>query len=243
MVEGFGWVGIRTEALRSPRRERPTGRCRPERAEPPPAGAPPPCGAGVAHGSPAGRSRLRTGLAAALAATGVAAPATLTAGAGDLGGGEGQGRTDLVDLELDDGALLALAGLVGALLQPTLHHDTHAALQGLGDVLGRLPPHRAGEEQRVAVLPLVGLTVEGARRRRDPEVRHGRTRGGEAQLRVVDEVADHRDDGLACHESSLSVGSDQSRPTTFAPSLPLAPTVGSGRPQARGPRLSERRDA
>ncbi len=35
---------------------------------------------------------------------------------------------DLVDLELDDGALLALTGLVGARLQATLHDDTHAAL-------------------------------------------------------------------------------------------------------------------
>ena len=111
-------------------------------------------------------------------------------------------RADLVDVDLEDGALLALAGLVLTLLQAALHDDAHALLEGLGDVLRGLPPDRAGQEQRVAVLPLVGLPVEGARRRGDPEVGHGRPRGGEAQLRVVDEVADHGDDGLACHVRS-----------------------------------------
>ena len=124
-------------------------------------------------------------------------------------------------------------------LQPALHDDAHALLEGLGDVLRGLPPDRAGEEQRVAVLPLVGLLVEGARRRRDPEVRHGRTRGGEAQLRVVDEVADDGDDGLACHvRSPWLFWSDR---YGRGASLPAPPTGGRGVHRASTERLSERR--
>src|SRR5690606_26013323 len=133
-------------------------------------------------------------LAAASAAAEATTAATLTGSAGDLGGRVLQRRTDLFDLELDDGALLTLASLVLALLETPLHHDPHALLQRLGNVFSCLTPHRAGEEQRVAVLPLVGLPVEGPRRGRDPEVGHGCPRGGEAQLRVVDQVADHGDD-------------------------------------------------
>ena len=207
-------AGIRTEARPSRPRVHPRGRSRRRGLA---ATAATLLGSGSGPRVVAATGLLRAGLLAALAAaTGVAAATTRARGPGDLGGGERQRGADLVDLELHDRALLALAGLVGALLQTALHDDAHAALQRLGDVLRRLAPHRAGEEQRIAVLPLVGLLVERARRRRDPEVRHGRTRGGEAQLRVVNEVADHRDDGLACHESSLSVGSDQSRPTTSA---------------------------
>src|SRR6266545_2507609 len=136
---------------------------------------------------------------AALGAAGVAPAAARPGRAGDLGGGVLQARADFLDLDLEDRALLALTGLVRSGLEPALDDNPHAALQRLRDVLRGLPPDRAGEEQRVAVLPLVGLPVERARRRRDPEVGHGRTRGGEAQLRVVDEVANHRDDGLACH--------------------------------------------
>ena len=113
-----------------------------------------------------------------------------------------QRRADLLDVDLEDGALLTLAGLVLTGLQATLDDHAHAPLEGLGDVLRGLAPDRAGEEQRVAVLPLVALAVEGARRRRDPEVGHGGPRGGEPQLRVVDEVADHGDGGLACHVRS-----------------------------------------
>src|SRR5688572_31068412 len=42
-----------------------------------------------------------------------------------------------VDVELDDGALLALAGLVLPLLEAALHDDAHPLLEGLGDVLDR----------------------------------------------------------------------------------------------------------
>ena len=71
-----------------------------------------------------------------------------------------QRRADLVDVELDDGALLALAGLERALLEPAGRDDAHAAGQRLGAVLGGLAPDRAAQEQRFAVLPLVGVAVE-----------------------------------------------------------------------------------
>src|SRR5262249_43447951 len=80
----------------------------------------------------------------------------------DLGGRVLQGRTDLLDVHLDDCALLALAGLVRALLQPTLRDHAHAPLERLGHVLGRLPPNGAAQEQRLAVLPLVRVAVERA---------------------------------------------------------------------------------
>ena len=40
-----------------------------------------------------------------------------------------QGWADLVDLNLEDGALLALAGFVGALTETALHDDAHALRQ------------------------------------------------------------------------------------------------------------------
>src|SRR4051794_4794467 len=173
------------------------------------AGRSPRVGRGVAAALAAGRSRGRPrvvgrrGLAAlaraaalaatALAAAGVAAPAALAAGAVDLGGRELQRRADLVDLDLEDRALLALAGLVGAGLQATLDDDPHAPLERLGDVLRRLPPDRAAQEHRLAVDPLVGVLVEGARGGGHREVGNRGPRWGEAQLGVVGEVADHGD--------------------------------------------------
>src|SRR3954447_3862135 len=146
------------------------------------------------------------GLAATLAATtGVAASAALAAGAVDLGGRELQRGADLVDLDLEDGPLLTFAGLVGPGLEPALDDHPHAPLQRLGDVLRRLPPDGAAQEHRLAVDPLVGVLVEAARGRGHREVGDRGARGREAQLGVVGEVADHGDDGLACHEVSLSV--------------------------------------
>src|SRR5690606_25260493 len=137
--------------------------------------------------------------AALLAATAVATLATAARGLGDLGRGVAQAGADLVDVQLVDRALDALTVLVGPLLTPALHDHAHASLKGLGDVLRRLTPDRAGQEQALAVLPLVRLTVEGAGSRRDTELGDGRTGRGEAQLGVVDKIADDRDDGLACH--------------------------------------------
>src|SRR5690349_14586550 len=97
-------------------------------------------------GVAAGRLRpgvVHGGRVAAATATAVATAAvpTGTAGLVDPGGRVPQGRTDLVDVEFDDRALLALAGLERTLLEPALDDDAEALVQGLGDVLRRLPPH------------------------------------------------------------------------------------------------------
>src|SRR5262249_51815276 len=126
-----------------------------------------------------GRPRVVRPAAETTTAAGRSAAETTTAAGrsaaalrlGDLRRRVPQRRADLVDFELDDGALLALFGLVRALAQPALHNDPGAALKRLGDVLRGLPPDAAAQEQRVAVLPLVGVLVEETRRRRDGEVR------------------------------------------------------------------------
>ncbi len=58
-----------------------------------------------------------------------AATATAGSGAGDLSGRVAQRRTDLVDLELDGRAVVALTVLVGALAKTTLRDHTHALRQ------------------------------------------------------------------------------------------------------------------
>src|SRR5689334_10227629 len=63
------------------------------------------------------RRGLRTTAAATTAADLAAASAATTARAGDLGGRVAERGADLVDLELDRGAVLALAVLVAALLE------------------------------------------------------------------------------------------------------------------------------
>src|SRR6478672_5262094 len=52
-----------------------------------------------------------------------AAAAAGALGLGDLGRRVAQGRADLVDLDLVDGALLAFLGFVRPLLEPALHDD------------------------------------------------------------------------------------------------------------------------
>src|SRR5690606_33301625 len=52
--------------------------------------------------------------------------------------------------------------------------------------------------------PLVGLLVEGARRRGNGEVRDRCTGGGEAELGVAGEVPDEGDDGFSSHGRVLS---------------------------------------
>src|SRR5690348_15691780 len=106
-----------------------------------------------------GRPRIVVGIAAALAAAGGAgAEPAATAGAArhllHLRRGVAQGRADLVDLQLVDGAPLAFLRLVRPLAQPSRHDHARAALQRLGDVFRRLPPHRTRQEQRLAVFPL-----------------------------------------------------------------------------------------
>src|SRR4051794_27700753 len=138
--------------------------------------------------------------AAAAAAAEPAAAATPAAGsAGDLGRGVAERGADLVDLQLDDGALLAFLRVEGTLLEATGDDDPRPAGERLSDVLRRLPPDVAPEEQGLAVLPLLRLTVEGAGRRGDGEVGDGGAGRREPQLRVGRQVADDGDDGLAGH--------------------------------------------
>jgi hypothetical protein len=75
--------------------------------------------------------------------------------------------------------------------------DPHPLLERLGEVLGGLPPHVAGEEQGLALLPFVGLPVEEAGGRGDAELRHRGAARCEPQLGLVDQVADERDLSVA----------------------------------------------
>src|SRR3954447_7013805 len=104
-------------------------------------------------------SAAATAVPAATAAAEVTTAAATAADLVDLGRGVAQRGADFVDLELDDGALLAFLRLERPLLQAALHDDSGAAGQGLGDVLRRLPPDVAAQEQRLAVLPLARLLV------------------------------------------------------------------------------------
>src|SRR5215207_8531275 len=67
-------------------------------------------------------------------------------GALGLGDGPAQRGSDLVALDLDHRALVALGGLPGPRLEPADDHLPVALGQGLGDVLGQLPPHIHPEE-------------------------------------------------------------------------------------------------
>src|SRR6476660_794256 len=78
----------------------------------------------------------RPGAAAAVPATATALAGEVAAGPvglDHLGGGVAERRADLVDLDLVDGALLALPGLIGPLAQPPADDDAHPSLQALGD--------------------------------------------------------------------------------------------------------------
>src|SRR5215469_4964709 len=85
-------------------------------------------------------------------------------GLDDLGGREAQRGANFVGFDLIDHALLAFPGLIGTLAQPPADDDAHAPLQALRDVLRRLPPDVAGQEEAVAVLPLAGGVVADLRR-------------------------------------------------------------------------------
>src|SRR4029077_17840880 len=97
----------------------------------------------------AGPATLAAGGPAATLAT----AGTVPGGPVDLGGRILEGRADIVDLDLVYGPLLALLRLVRPLPQPPRDDPPHAAGQRLGHVLRRLPPHVAGQEQAVPVLP------------------------------------------------------------------------------------------
>src|SRR3954468_2995793 len=103
-------------------------------------------------GSPRGVGRCAATATATAGRVTATATATTALSLGDFRGRVAQRRADLVDLDFEDGALLAFLRLVAALLEPALDDDPHAALQRLGDVLGRLPPDVAAEEEALAVL-------------------------------------------------------------------------------------------
>src|SRR4051812_37081064 len=164
------------------------------------AGGPRVLGPALRSGGAAATAVAAASEVAAVAATAAEAAASAAArGLGDLRRGVAQRRPYLVDLELDDRALLTLLGVVRAAAEAAA--DDHAGATGerLGDVLRRLPPHRAAHEEGLAVLPLVRLAVEVAGGAGDGEVRDGSTGRCEPQLGIVGEVADDGDDGLAGH--------------------------------------------
>src|SRR4051794_478136 len=152
--------------------------------------------AGSTGGSRSSRAGSRPRLVGRDLATGLPAAACR---ARHLSGGVAERGADLIDLELDGGALLALACLVGALLQATGRDDPGALRQRACDVLGELAPHARAEDQRFAVLPLVRLAVEVPRRRRDGEVRDGESVLRVPQLGISREVSHDGDDRLAGH--------------------------------------------
>src|SRR6059058_1553101 len=127
---------------------------------------------------------LRAGTAAADRPAGAATATAATRAAGDLRGRVAQRRADLIDLELDGGALLAVAVVVRPLLQPAGRDDARSLRERARDVLGELAPDTGPEEQRFAVLPVVALPIEGPRRRCDGEVGDRQTVLRVPQLRV-----------------------------------------------------------
>src|SRR5205823_7672675 len=72
----------------------------------------------------------------------------------DLGGRPLETRTDLVGLDLDGGALLALLVLPGPEVQSAGDEHARPAREGLGRVLGQTAPAVDGEVRCLPVLPL-----------------------------------------------------------------------------------------
>src|SRR5699024_8407656 len=121
--------------------------------------------AGVAAAALEAATLAAAAVAAALATAIAAAPAgeaTAAAplGAGDLRSGVTHGRAELVDLQLDDVALLAIASLEGTLHQTTLRARPHALGERRGDVLRSHAQDGASHEESLTVLPLTSLAVE-----------------------------------------------------------------------------------
>src|SRR5699024_1700997 len=78
-------------------------------------------------------------------------------------------RPDLVHVQLDRRALVALTIRERPLLETALSDDPRPLLERFADVLRRVAPDRTAQEQRLLVLPLPGLPVELPRRRSDRE--------------------------------------------------------------------------
>src|SRR6266545_909255 len=126
----------------------------------------------------------------------LATPAGAVAGlAGTLRGGGGplEAGADLLGLDLDHAAALALGGLPGAGLEPSEDDDAVALGQRVGGVGGQVPPDVDAEERGLSVLP--ALPVLDAGGDGQPEAADLSTAGGEPDFGVVGEVADQRDIG------------------------------------------------
>jgi len=109
----------------------------------------------------------------------------------DLGGGPAQRRSDLVGLDLDHRALLALLGFPCAGLQTAGDDDALAGLAGLGDVLGELSPGVDGEEVGLLDLLAVAVGVEAVDRDAEPD--DGLAGRGVAELGVSRQVPNDGD--------------------------------------------------
>src|SRR5699024_9352064 len=92
--------------------------------------------------------------AALLAATEALAAASAALDLGGLGRGISQCAADLVDIELGGGAVVALAGGEGALLQTAQRDHAGARAQRLSHVLRGVARDRAAQEQSLPVPPL-----------------------------------------------------------------------------------------
>jgi hypothetical protein len=124
-----------------------------------------------------------------------------TAGAGGLlhlGLGPAQAGADLVGHDLDLGALVALLGVPGALLEPAHDDDAGALVERTGGVLAERAPRHDVEERRLLLPLTIGLVapVDG-----QSEARDAAPTRGVAQLWITGHVA-HEGDGVVCHEVS-----------------------------------------
>jgi hypothetical protein len=132
------------------------------------------------------------------------------------GGGPLQRGADLISIDLGDRPLLPLRGLPAALPQPAGHHHPVALGEGVGQVLGLHAPDVDRQERGVAVAPrAVLLNPLG---HRHPQVGDGDAARGEAQLGVVDQVADDGGVVVRCHHvCSLLVLIQRSGPVRSGP--------------------------
>lgn len=106
----------------------------------------------------------------------------------DLGNGVGEVRRDGADEE--GRPLVLLAVFLPALgAEVAGDDDLHALGQGLGGVLGEALPDGAADEERVAVLPLLGLLVEATAVEGERNGRDGLSGLSEAELGVAGETA------------------------------------------------------
>src|SRR6266542_591322 len=137
-----------------------------------------------------------------LAPLGAALAVAAAGGPLGAGGRPFKAGGDLVGVDLGHRPLLTLGGLPRAGPQPPEHDGAVALGQGLGDVLGLVPP---GVDPEVAGVPVppgpVGLA--DALVDRQAEVGHRRAVLGVAQLGVVGQVADLDGEVVACHRVLL----------------------------------------